>query len=136
MHDAGALLVTMNHQRPCATQGAIETGMSRRRLLLIEPDSLTRWSVQRYLEPWFDVVNATDAAEGDRMIDEDRFDAVVISDTVPLSLVERVEQHVRELNPHVKVVRTVADDTDAGERTLLEKPFELSQLARLLGVEP
>lgn len=107
---------------------------SRGRLLLLEPDILTRWSVARYLTPWFDVVSAADATEGDRMIDERGFDAVVISDSMPLALVERLEQHARELNPRVRLVRTVSEDAGSGEQSL-EKPFELSTLARMLGVD-
>lgn len=125
----------MNRRRLAPRPTSVRSERSRRRLLLLEPDSLTRWSVERYLRPWFDVVSTTDAMEGDRMMDERGFDAVVISDSVPIALVERLEAHARELNPTVRLVRTVSDDAEESGQTRLEKPFDLSTLARLLGVD-
>ena len=112
---------------------------SAEHLLVVEPEELMRWSLVTYLAKWFDVFSADSGATADRILDDYRVDAVVVSDDLSDRAAEVIEARARSQNPTVKVVRTVTEPP--GERAAavdtpyLEKPFELSKLANLLGVQ-
>ena len=114
-----------------------ETEGSRRRVLIVEPDSLTRWSMEEYLRPKCDVESTDSAAVARTLLDAAWFDAIVIADDLPRDAADNLEQHARSFNPDLAAVRTVTNVTDApqteGSAVLLEKPFELVSLARVLG---
>ena len=64
--------------------------------------------------------------------------ALIISDELPSSALEILEQRAHTFNARVVIVRTV---TDAGaachpcpQLSCLEKPFELARVAALLGI--
>ncbi|MGB2984783.1 MAG: hypothetical protein WBE26_02780 [Phycisphaerae bacterium] len=109
-----------------------------RRLLIVEPEALVRWSLVTYLTKWFDVFTADSRATADHILDDQLIDAVVVSDDLSDRAPEEIEARARSRNPAARVVRTVTDSP--GEQTSglntprLEKPFELSKLAMLLGV--
>ncbi|NOT00957.1 MAG: hypothetical protein HOP29_10040 [Phycisphaerales bacterium] len=108
-----------------------------RRLLIVDGDRLTRWSVESYLSDSFVVVSAASAEEAARRLAADRFDAVVVADDLPDGGASNVERLAQERNAGVMVVRTVIESARGrGESgaARLEKPFELSRLAALLGV--
>lgn len=108
------------------------------RLLVVEPDPLTRWSLQAYLQRWFDVRLADGRDSAERALSEEDFAALVLADDLPGDDSEQLESQAREKNPKLLVIRTVAAVGDEARRTTaadrLEKPFALIQLARLLGV--
>lgn len=113
-------------------------GGSGEHLLVVEPEELVRWSLVTYLAKWFDVFSADSRAAADRILDDHRVDAVVVSDDLSDRAAEVIEERARSKNPSVRVVRTVtsppAGDAAALDTLCLEKPFQLSELANLLGV--
>lgn len=109
-------------------------------LLIIEPEMLTRWSLVTYLGRWF-AVQAADSCESAQVaLKGQRVDGVVLSTEFPPWAVQAIERLARKTNPAVRVVRTITQQSqgvDLARGTLmLEKPFKLRDLARLLGVEP
>jgi len=108
------------------------------RLLVVDADRLTRWSVKAYLGDSRDVltVESTDGAL--ELLDEQTVEAVVVSEDLPDHGADKVETRARSRNPCVVVVRTVSeplmDDVSSESTVRLEKPFTLSRLAELLGV--
>ncbi len=111
---------------------------SAEHLLIVEPEELVRWSLVTYLAKWFDVFSADSMATADRILDDHRVDAVVVSDDLSDRAAEVIEARARSQNPTVKVVRMVTNPPGAKAAAVdtpyLEKPFELSKLAYLLGV--
>ncbi len=108
-------------------------------LLVVEPQSLLRWSLATYLSKWFDVF-PTDCREvANRILQDHPIDAVVVSDELPVDTVEEVEGLARARNPSTRLVRTVTTLTcgplECAGTCCIEKPFELSNLANLLGVD-
>ena len=109
-----------------------------KQVLIVEPEQLTRWSIETYLGRWCDVFCADSLAAADRILDDRRIDAVVVSDDLSDRAAEDIESHARSLNPSARVVRTVTARSDVSTQHTntprLEKPFELARLATLLGV--
>lgn len=110
----------------------------RRRLLVVEPDALTQWSLAVYLERWFDVVATDSAAEAARLLRERPVNALITSDDLPDAATESLESQACSMNADVLIVRTVTERCDhhspVGHLARIEKPFDLASLARLLGV--
>jgi len=103
-------------------------------VLVIEPDRLTRWSVQRFLERSFVVRGTGDMADAERLLDEQPVHAMVVSNNLDLHATRRVEQQARDRNARVLIVHTgiAPNPSDSGDIAFLEKPFQLSRLAQLL----
>lgn len=121
-----------NGRRPART-------IPNRCLLVIEPEELVRWSLVTYLGRWFVAFSADSPAVADQILDEQPIDAVVISDDLSNEAGEEIEARARSRNPDVQIIWTLTHPgrsrhyrrgTDA-----VEKPFELSHLARLLGAK-
>ena len=110
-----------------------------RRILIVEPEELVRWSLVTYLTRWFAVYSAAAESTAHRVLDSDTMDAVVISDDLQRPEVEQIESHALARNPSVQLVRTVtespAEPTADGQTSHLEKPFQLAKLAELLGIQ-
>lgn len=108
------------------------------RVLLIEPNTLTAWSLSTYLRRWFEVHCTSASPAAQRLLRHETMSAVVLSDQLPRRSIESLARNARQANRDVRVVVLVAEET---ERRVtppgamrLEKPFELPDLARLLGV--
>ena len=105
-------------------------------LLVVEPDALLRWSLVTYFSKWFNVfaVAAIDAAE--EILDGESINAVIVSDVLDATEVERMEQKAFDCNHAVRIVRVVTSLRSAAKDPYatgtLEKPFELAALADLL----
>ncbi len=121
-----------------ASPAASPASSGGRRVLLIEPDHLTLWSVATYLQRWFTVVTTNCSVEAEKLLRDSAVAAVIISDQFPRRAAETLTQLTRRLHPAARTVLMVTGeaeaDGDAEHATRLEKPFELSVLARLLGV--
>ncbi len=122
-----------------ADNGVADTTMERRcrrRLMVVEPDRLTRWSVARFLGEVFDVVEADSSYSAIKMLDESPADAIVVADDLPEDGAGTVESCARSRNRNVQVIRTFTPPMGAGKEPAksvwLEKPFKLSALAKLL----
>ena len=96
-----------------------------------------RWSMRIYLQRWFEV-SATDSANAARQFLAERaVGALVVSDETTQEAADLLEQHAHRRNPDVITIRTVTDSqgvADGSHAVRLEKPFDLSRLADLLGV--
>ncbi|MCG3128550.1 MAG: hypothetical protein CHACPFDD_03439 [Phycisphaerae bacterium] len=118
-------------------QSSTDTAQHKRRLLIVDPNPLTRWSVSTYLSNWFEVAGTDNAADADRLLSTGGVDALIISDVIPLRAALEVGRHARMSNPNVTAVRTITQTDPSmihGDWTCIEKPFELAELAQLLGV--
>ena len=108
------------------------------RILIVEPEELVRWSLVTYLTRWFVVYSAASESTAHRVLDSDTMAAVILSDDLDKKAATEIESHARDRNLSVRLVRMVTDlpsepDRDV-ERSCLEKPFQLSKLAELLGI--
>ncbi len=107
-------------------------------LLVVEPEALLRWSLVTYLGQWFKVLSAETKLAAGRILDQHLIDAVVLSDELSERAMDDIESLARSRNPETRVVRTVTterrDQPLHNETSCIEKPFELMELARLLGV--
>ena len=133
----------VNPAKPRAKIGSASTerpaqGGPARRLLVVEPEDLVRWSLATYLAKWFTVDCVDCRAKADRILNERSVDAVVVSDDLSNDAVQAIEARARSRNPSVRVVCTVTNPSHENESTSdtlrVEKPFALSQLASMLGV--
>jgi len=110
----------------------------RRRVLLVEPDALTRWSIGQYLGRWFIVEATADGPSAEALLARRSFVALMVSDQIPEDDLERIQRLAGRRNPAVRIVRMVSGAAELREPQTgllsLEKPFALSALARLLGV--
>jgi DNA-binding response OmpR family regulator len=108
------------------------------RVLIVEPDVLTCWSLATYLGRWYAVDTARSGAAAVRRLRAQPADAVIISDQIRGSAAEAIASAARGGRPNVRLVLLTTDDADtrlarvAVER--VEKPFALPELARVLGV--
>lgn len=111
-------------QRPC--------------LLIVEPEDLLRWSLTTYLGRWFEVYPTESPVAANRYLDERFFEAVVTSDELPEEALMDIETHAHSRNVATKLVRTVTSLCASCQRMpqgcCIEKPFQLSKLATMLGV--
>ena len=121
-----------NHQTASGSNG------SAGQLLVVEPEALLRWSLVTYLGRWFEVQSAETKLAAERILDQHRIDAVVVSDELSEPTMEEIEAHARSRNSAMRVVRTVTterlDQPLPNDTCCIEKPFDLARLARLLGV--
>ncbi len=129
---------------------AVRTIMSEERanstpprcLLIVEPQALLKWSLVKYLSKWFEILVADNEGDAQCFLNEHDIEAVVLSDELPEHTVRRIETRAKALNPSVQLVRTVADAAlqqevlDPNDTAYcLEKPFALSKMAELLGID-
>ncbi|MBN2448632.1 MAG: hypothetical protein JXO22_18040 [Phycisphaerae bacterium] len=108
------------------------------RLLIVDPDSLARWSLTAYLSRWFSVEAAESLEDATRMLSTGCVNALVVSDDLPATALDGIEEQARQCQPPVATIRTVTG-VHGSKRppagcVRLEKPFLLADLARLLGV--
>lgn len=109
----------------------------QRRLLIVEPDLLTRWSLQTYFGRWFEVRTAAEANQGSRVVERWPVDALIVADDLSPAGARDIEATARRGNPAVRVLHTIArtaDDAPPPDPSYVEKPFDLRRLADLLGV--
>ena len=108
----------------------------RPRLLIVEPDRLTRWAIEEHLRHTFQVTAAETEAAAYPLLERGSFDAIVVADDLPTHGADAVEAFARARNPRIAAVRTVThrseQESELGEAVVLEKPFELAALARAL----
>lgn len=106
------------------------------RLLILEPEDLVRWSLATYLAKWFDICTAESQNTAFEILDRVGIDALVVSDDLSGRSTDRVVARARELNPRIRIVRTVSGppsgELAAHPTPCIEKPFQLARLATLL----
>lgn len=107
-------------------------------LLLVEPDHLLRWSLSTYLNRWFKVITATTVVEASEVVGGTSVAALVVSDSVTDDEAQVLIDRAKKLNAGVRMVRTLTlaplIEPPNGSRWV-EKPFELAEVARALGVD-
>lgn len=107
------------------------------RLLIVDGDSLARWALVQFLERWFAVSAVDSLEEATALLERGDVTALVVSDDLPGGQIDAIEERARRRNPQLLTVRTVdgvAAKRPSGGCVRLEKPFQLRDLARLLGV--
>ena len=113
---------------------------TRRTLLVVEPEALLRWSLTTYFSRWFSVHTATSVSNATEMIENTRWSVVVVSDNLADGTPDTVERHARDRDQDTLIVRMVthraAGTALPDDAKWLEKPFELSDLAAMVGVQP
>lgn len=123
---------------PLAGRDGFASGAGRGQVLIVEPDPLTQWSLRMYLGKWFAVDSANSITGAQQALETRPADALVVSDELPPDALTSLERQAHRLNARITIVRTVTDPSRPGRpgphSGCLEKPFELAQLARLLGV--
>jgi len=107
-------------------------------LLVVEPDALLRWSLVTYFSKWFNVFAVATTDAGNDILREESINAIIVSDAAELPAAQRMERLARDYNPTVLIVRVVTSARSAAQDPyatgILEKPFELAELAGLLHV--
>lgn len=107
-------------------------------LLIVEPEDLLRWSLTTYLSRWFDVYPTETAATAHRIIDEHRIDAIIMSEELAETELAHLAERALVFNHSARIVRTVthlpSGRMPAAQTCCIEKPFQLSNLAELLGI--
>lgn len=105
-------------------------------LLVVEPDALLRWSLVTYFNKWFNVFAVATPDAGVEILDDASINALIVSDVLNASEVQRMERMACDRNPAVRIIRVVTSLRSAGSDPYasgtLEKPFELAALADLL----
>lgn len=125
----------------CESSGHVIMPRTKRRLgslLVVEPEALLRWSLATYLSKWFDVFPTDSSETALRILDDHNVDGAVISDQLAPESVPDLTARLQLRNPNATIVYTVtnAETSIAENRATLqiEKPFQLADLAALLGV--
>ena len=107
-------------------------------LLVVESEPLLRWSLVTYLGRWFEVIPTESESTAHETLDKQDVDAVVVSDDLCDRAAAEIEAHALSRNSSAIVVRTITNPSRGTplprETGYLEKPFQLAQLAALLGV--
>ncbi|MGE0480225.1 MAG: hypothetical protein AB7Q17_07110 [Phycisphaerae bacterium] len=78
----------------------------RARVLVVEADTLMRWSMMAYLERWFDVLLTDTVDAAHQLLDRDIVSALIVSDELPDDGARQLEVHARRANPAMRIVRT------------------------------
>ncbi|MCH9002684.1 MAG: hypothetical protein IIC02_08940, partial [Planctomycetes bacterium] len=98
-------------------------------LLIVEPESLLRWSLATYLSKWFDVFPTDSGEAALRILDDHRVDGAVISDQLAPGSAPAITARLGLRNPNATIVYTVtnAETSVAEDRVIhqIEKPFQL-----------
>jgi len=106
-------------------------------LVLVEPNTLTAWSLSTYLRQWFEVKCTSTVPTARRMLERSPAAALIVSDELPRRSVEALTRAARLTNPDVRIVVLVTAEheprVNVPGAAHLEKPFSLSALAELLG---
>lgn len=144
----------LNGQREHVWQAVAQ----RRKLLIIEPDTLLRWSIMSYLKSWFDVILADSAPHAREWLTHMDVDAMVVSGELPTKTLEQLYEwsdsgeRCRGMIVTITSAEPASRNGDANRNTIvyrkwrtlpngqdqsiqfIEKPFKLRDLANLLGV--
>lgn len=117
----------------------VPVGTHRQCVLVVEPEALLRWSLTKYLSKWFRVFPTDSAPAAEQLLQTQTMDAVIVSDEISGRALEDLECHALSRNAQTRFVCTVTNlshcTLNAQGVCLIEKPFELSRVACLLGVE-
>jgi hypothetical protein len=107
-------------------------------VLIVESEPLLRWSLVTYLSRWFDVIPTAYESVAHHTLEDQCVDAVVVSDDLCDQAAEGIEAHALSRNAAARVIRTITNPSRYHpfplEAAYLEKPFQLSRLAVLLGI--
>lgn len=118
-------------------QGAlVESSVVRKRVLLIDDDSRVRASLKMVLEPFYDILQASDGHEGLDMFRKDEPDLILLDVILPGTDGLAVLQTLRMESKMIPVimltgtnsVKTAVDAMKFGAADYLSKPFDVDEL--------
>lgn len=118
-------------------QGAlVENSVVRKRVLLIDDDSRVRASLKMVLEPFYDILQASDGHEGLDMFRKDEPDLILLDVILPGTDGLAVLQTLRMESKMIPVimltgtnsVKTAVDAMKFGAADYLSKPFDVDEL--------
>lgn len=129
-------MVTPRRSRPKST--AVRPQRVRARLLIVEPDHLTMWSLAEYLRRWFTVETTHCSVEAEKLLRDHAVAALIVSDQLPGKTAETLAGLAQQASPPARVILMATADADtpgaAWWHARVEKPFDLPHVACLLGV--
>ena len=67
-------------RRSCPKSTAVRPQRVRARLLIVEPDHLTMWSLAEYLRRWFTVETTHCSVEAEKLLRDHAVAALIVSD--------------------------------------------------------
>jgi two-component system chemotaxis response regulator CheY len=105
-------------------------------LIIDDAGFIRRWCRTALLDGGFEVVEATNGAEGVRVYKESRPDAVLLDVTMPVMDGLTALQEIRKIDPNARVIMltsegqmdTVVQSRRLGARDFIVKPCESSRL--------
>ncbi len=107
-----------------------------RRLLIVEPDRLTAWSLKLYFQKEYDIVQTDSVSGASDCIKSGCADVVLLSDNLLDPDLQDIDDQITHANPHALIVQMTTRSSDAvlegDTRVTIEKPFELAALGRIL----
>jgi DNA-binding NtrC family response regulator len=107
------------------------------RVVIVDGDPLARWSLGTYLRRWYTVEEAECGPAGAEIVRAPDLAVLILSDELPGQCIAQLEEIAQRHHPNARVVRTVTGVNPKRPRSralLLEKPFQLHELACLLGI--
>jgi DNA-binding NtrC family response regulator len=108
------------------------------RILIVDGDALARWSLVEYLQRWRMVVATGDTAAALAIVAQGDVRTLILSDDLDPGDCDAIQAAAEDQRRDVVTVRTVTNVRGAKRPRrrckLLEKPFALESLARLVGI--
>lgn len=107
------------------------------RIMIVDGDRLTRWSLCQFLEERYDVVEADCEDTALKELAKGPFCALIIGDVMAQGQPTSVIEQARRSYPEIQIIRTISDRQNVSNRscprvTVIEKPFSLEKLASVL----
>ncbi len=106
----------------------------RPRVLIVEPDPLTMWSLVNHLARRFAVHSTPNGGWATEFLEREPIDRLILSSALPEVDLLRLDELARARQPGVRTVLlvTARDSVALPHAVKVEKPFELDDLARAL----
>ena len=119
--------------RLTTSQAASAAGGERARVLLIESNPLTAWSIEWTLSEAFDVVRCADIRQAKAEFSRGNVRAIICGTPVADQQPAAVQMLSNATQGKVLALISDPDSPLSNRIPVLENPFELSQLSRILG---
>ncbi len=126
-----ATTTPQSHSKGPAEQSSARNA-ERRRVLLIEENPLTAWVIEQKLYPIFDVIRCSTLTEVKSELQRTNIQILICGSPLVDDDPEAVHQLASNASLQVIALVSSPDSSFASPITVLEKPFELNRLTKLL----